>query len=51
MAKYPQTGSNITGEINTGLSTQILVKVEDKVVGAIQSLTISQTWYFGNYTK
>jgi len=39
---YPQTGSNLSGTISTGLSTQIVVKVDNKPVGAIQSLTINQ---------
>jgi hypothetical protein len=43
MTKYPQTGSTLAGSINTGLSTQILVKVDGAVIGAIQSLQISQS--------
>jgi hypothetical protein len=39
---YPQTGSTLTGAISTGLSTQIVVKVDNKAVGAIQSLTVNQ---------
>jgi len=40
MAEYPYTGSSLAGAINTGLSTQILVKVDNVTVGAIQSLEI-----------
>jgi hypothetical protein len=40
---YPQTGTTLAGSINTGLSTQILVKVGNSVVGAIQSLQITQS--------
>lgn len=40
---YPQTGSTLTGSISTGLSTQIVVKVENQAVGAIQSITVNHT--------
>jgi hypothetical protein len=43
MATYPITGSTLSSNISTGLSTQILVKVENETVGAIQSLQISQS--------
>lgn len=43
MANYPITGSSLSGRISTGLSTQIVVKVDNVPVGAIQKLTISQT--------
>lgn len=39
---YPRTGSILTEHINTGLSTQIRVSVNNIPVGAIQSLTITQ---------
>jgi len=38
---YPLTGSILNSQISTGLSTQILVKVEGISVGAIQSLNIN----------
>lgn len=40
---YPTSGSTLTSQISTGLSTQIIVKVSTETVGAIQSLTINQT--------
>lgn len=40
---YPLTGSTLNSQISTGLSTQILVKVEGTSVGAIQRLQISHT--------
>jgi hypothetical protein len=40
---YPRTGSTLGGTIKTGLSTQIIVKVKEKIVGAIQTVTINQT--------
>ena len=40
---YPNSGSTLTSKISTGLSTQIVVKVNAETVGAIQSLTIQQT--------
>jgi len=40
---YPTTGSTITPNIHSGLSTQIVVKVGRTTVGAIQRLQISQT--------
>jgi hypothetical protein len=43
MATYPITGSTLQSGISTGLSTQILIKVEDETVGAIQSITITQS--------
>lgn len=43
MAEYPQTGSTLTGAISTGLSTQIIVKVNNIAVGAIQSIEAPQT--------
>jgi len=42
MASYPITGSTLTSSISTGLSTQILIKVANETVGAIQRLTINQ---------
>lgn len=43
MATYPLSGSTLKSTISTGLSTQILVKVENETIGAIQSLTIKHT--------
>lgn len=43
MATYPVTGSTLSSAISTGLSTQILIKVESETVGAIQSLSITHT--------
>jgi hypothetical protein len=43
MASYPLTGSTLGSSISTSLSTQILIKVDDVTVGAIQNLTINQT--------
>lgn len=40
---YLYTGSSLEAGTNTGLSTQILVKIDGKAVGAIQSLTATQT--------
>lgn len=40
---YPITGSQLDSRISTGLSTQIVVKVSNMVVGAIQDLTIQHT--------
>lgn len=43
MATYPVSGSTLTSKISTGLSTQIIIKVSNDTVGAIQSLNITQT--------
>lgn len=40
---YPTTGSTLNSKISTGLSTQIVVKVNAVTIGAIQTLTIDQT--------
>jgi len=40
-AAYPLTGSTLTSQISTGLSTQILIKIENETVGAIQTLTVN----------
>lgn len=40
---YPTTGSTLGSKIQTGLSTQIVVLVENEPVGAIQELSITQT--------
>lgn len=40
---YLYTGSNTSSATNTGLSTQILVKVDGNSVGAIQNLSENQT--------
>jgi len=42
MVSYPLTGSNLNSNISTGLSTQILIKVDNEAVGAIQSINITQ---------
>lgn len=39
---YPITGSTMNSNISTGLSTQILIKIENETVGAIQSISITQ---------
>lgn len=41
MATYPLTGSTLNSSISTGLSTQILIKVENEPVGAIQNINIT----------
>lgn len=43
MATYPTSGSTLRSNISTGLSTQILVKVNTETVGAIQRLTVGHT--------
>lgn len=43
MATYPTTGSTLSSNISTGLSTQIIVRVGTETVGAIQQLQITQT--------
>lgn len=40
---YPTTGSTLGSKIQTGLSTQIVVLVENEPVGAIQKLSITQS--------
>jgi hypothetical protein len=40
---YPATGSTLKSSISTSLSTQILVKVDNETVGAIQSLEINHS--------
>lgn len=42
VAAYPLTGSTLRSTISTGLSTQILIKVDSETVGAIQNLTITE---------
>lgn len=39
---YPNSGSLLTPQIHSGLSTQIVVKVDSTTVGAIQRLQIQQ---------
>lgn len=39
---YPNTNSRLESFISTSLSTQILVEVDNKKVGAIQEMTINQ---------
>lgn len=43
MALYPTSGSTLGSKIQTGLSTQIVILVENEPVGAIQSINITQT--------
>jgi hypothetical protein len=43
VATYPLTGSTLNSTISTGLSTQILIKVENETVGAIQELTVNHS--------
>lgn len=48
MPSYPQTGSTLTSSISTGLSTQIIIQVEQPngppiTVGAVKELTEEQT--------
>ena len=40
---YPVSGSTLTSKISTGLSTQIIIKVNTEAVGAIQSIAPNQT--------
>jgi hypothetical protein len=42
MAQYPQSGSLLQDRINSGLSTQITIKVDGVTVGAVQRLSIAQ---------
>jgi len=42
MSKYTPSGSLLEGRINSGLSTQITIKVNNTTVGAIQKLAITQ---------
>lgn len=43
MSTYPTTGSTLNSKIHTGLSTQIIVKVNTETVGAIQRLQVTQS--------
>ena len=43
MSEYPATGSTLTSNISTGLSTQIVIKVGSDTVGAVQTLNVNQT--------
>lgn len=40
---YLYTGTSLEAGTNTGLSTQILIKIDGKSVGAVQRLTATQT--------
>ena len=40
---YPVSGSTLTSKISTGLSTQLVIKVNSEAVGAIQTLTPTET--------
>jgi hypothetical protein len=42
MANYPTSGSLLENRINSGLSTQITIKVNSTTVGAIQRLSVTQ---------
>lgn len=42
MTSYPQTGSLLQSRINSGLSTNIKIKVGNATVGAIQRLQVNQ---------
>lgn len=43
MGAFPNTGTLFDGQrTNSGLSTQIIVKVNDTAVGALQNLTVNQ---------
>ena len=43
VSNYPYTGTNLDeGKTRTGLSTQIVIYVNDEPVGAVQSFQISQ---------
>jgi hypothetical protein len=39
---YPYTGTQLTGSTQTGLSTQILIKVAGTAVGAVQEFSVDQ---------
>lgn len=43
MTSYPNSGSFLTPEIHSSLSTQITIKVDTTTVGAVQALTIQQS--------
>ena len=51
MATYPTTGSNLDSKTRTGLSTQIIIMVNNEPVGAVQNFQCSQSrtnktiWY------
>ena len=40
---YPYTGTSLNGGVNAGLSTQIIIEVDNQPVGAVQSLRTTQT--------
>jgi hypothetical protein len=42
MATYPTTGSNLDSKTRTGLSTQIIIMVNNEPVGAVQSFQENQ---------
>jgi hypothetical protein len=43
MSAWPNTGSQMSeGRTNSGLSTQIIIKINDVAVGALQNLSVSQ---------
>lgn len=48
---YLYTGSQQTSKIQAGLSTQIIIEVNNKPVGAIQTLTATQTRPLGEITE
>lgn len=43
MAAYPRTGSILDSQTRTGLSTQVLILVNNEPVGAVQSFEVSQS--------
>ncbi len=43
MANYPTSGSTLSSQISTGLSTQIIIKVGTETVGAVQNLSVTHT--------
>lgn len=43
MTGYPYTQTTSSAATSTGLSTQILIKVDDEAIGAIQSLQVQQS--------
>jgi hypothetical protein len=50
-SSYPVTGSTLDSQISTGLSTQIVVKVGNETVGAIQQLSIRQNRNLGQVVE
>ena len=42
MADFPNTGTTLDAKTNTGLSTQIVIKIDGQTVGAVKSLSVDQ---------